>query len=228
MSASRQARAIRTRVVRVRAFAKINLTLQVVAFRPDGYHDLRTTFQSVALHDTLTITRRRGPFQIDADDPGCPIDATNLVWRAAEALWRADGRRDPVADVHVRIRKRIPVGGGLGGGSCPINPPGNPSFASLQNPLEIYLNIAACPTDAPEPMPGQQPLSYVVNAGQPDALPTAATAARWFGCASTTTARASRRKTCRGCSSAASAQNRDPRARDCTGARSPPRRSAAK
>jgi 4-diphosphocytidyl-2-C-methyl-D-erythritol kinase len=117
MSASGPARASRARAVRVRAFAKINLSLRVLARRPDGYHELRTTFQSIALHDTLTITRRRGPFQIDADDPACPIDATNLVWRAAEALWCAAGRRGPVADVHVAIRKRIPVRGGLGGGS---------------------------------------------------------------------------------------------------------------
>ncbi len=65
-----------------------------------------------------------------------------------------------------------------------INPPGNPGFASLQNPLEIHLTIAVCSSDAPESTPGQRPSSYVVNAGQPDAPPSAATAslpADWPG-----------------------------------------------
>jgi 4-diphosphocytidyl-2-C-methyl-D-erythritol kinase len=93
------------------------LTLRVLGVRADGYHDLRTTFQSVALHDTLTFTARRGPFQIEADDPACPVDDTNLIWRAADALWREMGRRGSPADLHVRVQKRIPVQAGLGGGS---------------------------------------------------------------------------------------------------------------
>src|SRR6185503_13654002 len=56
------------RAVRVRAFAKINLALRVVGVRPDGYHELLTTFQSLALHDTLTFTVARGPFHIACDD----------------------------------------------------------------------------------------------------------------------------------------------------------------
>ncbi len=51
-------------VVRVRACAKINLTLRVLGIRADGYHELRTTFQSLALHDTLTFASRPGPFRI--------------------------------------------------------------------------------------------------------------------------------------------------------------------
>src|SRR6188472_2033078 len=49
--------------VRVRAFAKINLSLRVLGTRPDGYHELRTIFQTIALHDTLTIRVRRGPLR---------------------------------------------------------------------------------------------------------------------------------------------------------------------
>ncbi len=103
--------------VRVRAFAKINLALRVVGVRADGYHELLTTFQSLALHDTLTFTRARGPFQIACDDPACPVDRTNLVWRAADAIWRAAGRRGEPRGVRVRIEKRIPLAAGLGGGS---------------------------------------------------------------------------------------------------------------
>jgi 4-diphosphocytidyl-2-C-methyl-D-erythritol kinase len=103
--------------ITVRAHAKLNLTLRVLGTRADGYHELRTTFQSLALHDTLTITAGPGPLAITCDDPGCPQDRTNLVWQAAELLWRHLGRRGGVAGVQIRIVKRIPMQAGLGGGS---------------------------------------------------------------------------------------------------------------
>jgi 4-diphosphocytidyl-2-C-methyl-D-erythritol kinase len=106
-----------TRSVRARACAKINLTLRVLGIRPDGYHELRTTFQSVALHDTLTFTTAPGPFAITSDHPRCPTDATNLVSIAARHLWRAAGRKGAPHDLQVHIAKRIPVEAGLGGGS---------------------------------------------------------------------------------------------------------------
>jgi 4-diphosphocytidyl-2-C-methyl-D-erythritol kinase len=100
-----------------RAFAKINLDLRVLGVRPDGYHELRTTFQSIALADTLTFKRAPGPFCIDCDDPECPTDERNLVWRAAEQVWKAARRRGAPRDVTVRIAKQIPMQAGLGGGS---------------------------------------------------------------------------------------------------------------
>ncbi len=103
--------------MRVRAFAKINLSLRVLGVRPDGYHELRTIFQSIALHDTLVFRRTTGPFRLECDDPACPSNERNLVWRAAERLWKASGRKGPPRNVAVSIRKRIPVAGGLGGGS---------------------------------------------------------------------------------------------------------------
>jgi len=103
--------------MRVRAFAKINLSLRVLGARADGYHELRTIFQSIALHDTLTIRAVRGPFRLICDDPQCPSDGTNLIWRAAERLWRAAGRRGAARDIAVDVEKRIPLKGGLGGGS---------------------------------------------------------------------------------------------------------------
>jgi 4-diphosphocytidyl-2-C-methyl-D-erythritol kinase len=105
------------RTITVRALAKINLALQVTGVRRDGYHELRTIFQSVSLHDTLTFSRARGPFEIECTDPACPADRTNLVWKAAEAVWRAGKWRGAPRDLHVRIEKRIPVQSGLGGGS---------------------------------------------------------------------------------------------------------------
>ena len=103
--------------VRIRAPAKINLALRVLGTRPDGYHDLRTTFQSIALYDTLTFTAVPGAIVIDCDDPRCPTDDRNLVWRAARALWRESGRRGEPEGVRVQIRKQIPLQAGLGGGS---------------------------------------------------------------------------------------------------------------
>jgi 4-diphosphocytidyl-2-C-methyl-D-erythritol kinase len=101
----------------VRAHAKINLDLRVVARRADGYHDLRTTFQSLALHDRLVFRRSRGSFAIESADPAMPRDASNLVWRAAQALWVASGRAGDVRGIRVAIHKRIPSQAGLGGGS---------------------------------------------------------------------------------------------------------------
>ena len=105
------------RVLRARALAKINLLLRIVGVRADRYHELRTIFQSIELHDTLTFRRTRGPFAIECDAPACPPGRTNLVWRAAARVWSASRRRGAPRDVVVHIDKRIPVGAGLGGGS---------------------------------------------------------------------------------------------------------------
>ena len=102
---------------KVRAPAKINLSLHVVGVRDDGYHELRTMFQSIALHDTLTIRARSGPFVLQCDDAACPSDRTNLVWSAAQCVWTAAGRRGAVRDVEIHLAKRIPLQAGLGGGS---------------------------------------------------------------------------------------------------------------
>jgi 4-diphosphocytidyl-2-C-methyl-D-erythritol kinase len=103
--------------LRVQAFAKINLSLRINGIRPDGYHDLTTTYQTIGLHDTLTLAPSRGAFELRCADPSCPTDSSNLVWRAAEEVWRAAGRRGAPGGVRVRLYKRIPQQAGLGGGS---------------------------------------------------------------------------------------------------------------
>ena len=103
--------------MRVRAFAKINRSLRVLGTRADGYHELQTVFQSIALHDTLTIRASRGPFTLTCDDPACPTDETNLVARAAAAMWNAAGFRGAPGGVTIDLKKRIPMQAGLGGGS---------------------------------------------------------------------------------------------------------------
>jgi len=104
--------------VRVPAYAKVNLRLEILGRRADNYHELRTIFQSITLHDTLTLETRREP-SIDLRITGNSLLAgepgpDNLVYRAIRDLSRAIGSRRGVRAVLV---KRIPVGRGLGGGS---------------------------------------------------------------------------------------------------------------
>jgi 4-diphosphocytidyl-2-C-methyl-D-erythritol kinase len=103
--------------ITARAFAKINLDLRIVGVQAGGYHELRTTFQSIALHDVLTFEPAPGPFVVESDDPGCPAQG-NIVERAACCLWQAAGRTGFPAGLRVRIDKRIPIAAGLGGGSA--------------------------------------------------------------------------------------------------------------
>ena len=102
----------------VRAHGKVNLDLRVLGTRADGYHELRTVFQSIELHDTLTCVERPGPFALKCRTAGVPLDDTNLVWRAAAALWQARGRSGDPQEATVTIDKRLPPEAGLGGGSA--------------------------------------------------------------------------------------------------------------
>jgi 4-diphosphocytidyl-2-C-methyl-D-erythritol kinase len=101
-----------------RAHAKVNLDLRVLGTRADGYHELRTVFQTIELHDTLTCVERPGPFLMKCRMPGIPLDETNLVWKAGAALWTALGRAGEPRDTVVTIEKAIPMQAGLGGGSA--------------------------------------------------------------------------------------------------------------
>lgn len=101
---------------RYRSFAKINLHLEVVGRRPDGYHDLRTVFQTVDLADEIWIApRRQAGVELRVEEADLPTDARNLAFRAAQ-VFLAD-RAPASAGVALTLRKRIPAGGGLGGGS---------------------------------------------------------------------------------------------------------------
>ena len=103
--------------VTVRAPAKINLSLRITAVRRDGFHDIQTLFQTIDLHDSLTLRGWRGPFAIRCTAPAVPTDRANLVWQAAERLWAAGGRRGAPNGILAIIDKRIPMQAGLGGGS---------------------------------------------------------------------------------------------------------------
>jgi 4-diphosphocytidyl-2-C-methyl-D-erythritol kinase len=101
-------------VARVRAFAKINLSLEVLNKRPDGFHNLRTIFQTISLADTIDIQADRSRRTLINLESDVEIPGENLIVRAALAVLEESGVR---ARVHFRLRKRIPMGGGLGGGS---------------------------------------------------------------------------------------------------------------
>jgi 4-diphosphocytidyl-2-C-methyl-D-erythritol kinase len=107
-----------SRAVIVRPPAKINLSLRVGARRPDGLHDVHTLLQTISLTDTLTVSGRKGPFALAVRSPGVPDDRRNLVWQAAEKLWRLAGRDGEPRDAHIRLDKTIPTQAGLGGGSA--------------------------------------------------------------------------------------------------------------
>jgi 4-diphosphocytidyl-2-C-methyl-D-erythritol kinase len=101
-----------TETITLEAQAKINLTLEVLGRRADGYHEIRSVMQRITLADTLTL----GPAErltLECSDPQLE-GPDNLVWRAAELLRRASGVR---AGAAMRLEKRTPVSAGLGGGS---------------------------------------------------------------------------------------------------------------
>ena len=95
--------------------AKVNLLLRVVGRRADGYHEIRSVFQMISLKDTITFAGNdSGMITIACDNPSVPTGGGNLIIKAAEAL-RLRGGVYTVAKIE--LKKRIPVGAGLGGGS---------------------------------------------------------------------------------------------------------------
>src|SRR4029077_51315 len=102
--------------VTVRSFAKINLGLCIGPLRPDGFHDLRTIYQTISLHDVIRVEVTRGMgIEIRCKDPRVPRDQSNTCYRIVEpalTALRARGR------VFIEIEKKLPVRGGLGGGSA--------------------------------------------------------------------------------------------------------------
>jgi 4-diphosphocytidyl-2-C-methyl-D-erythritol kinase len=102
--------------ITVHAPAKVNLILRILDRRPDGYHNLWSIMHTVALEDDLRmrVTSSQNRIRLTCDVAGLSVDHTNLVWKAASAVLSHAGL--PVG-VEVELRKRIPMGAGLGGGS---------------------------------------------------------------------------------------------------------------
>ena len=104
--------------VRIPAFAKINLRLDILGKRADGYHELRTIFQTLSLHDELRLQTSKQPgialtVQGNASLASEPVQK-NLVYRAVDAVKR---KLKISGGVEIQLKKGVPAGGGLGGGS---------------------------------------------------------------------------------------------------------------
>ena len=124
-----------TMPVIVRSFAKINLGLYIGPRRSDGFHELRTVYQTIALHDVLRVSMQRGSgIEIRCADPRVPTDETNTCYRMLERAMSALGTKSKVL---VEIEKRLPLQGGLGGAS------GNAVAAVLGLELAVKKRLPA-------------------------------------------------------------------------------------
>jgi 4-diphosphocytidyl-2-C-methyl-D-erythritol kinase len=103
---------------RVRSYSKINLGLAIGPVRPDGFHGLTTLYQTLGLHDLVTVTARwagETKISLTTNHPFVPRDGRNTAWKMAE---RCLGRLGVSAEVEIHIEKRLPVQGGMGAGSA--------------------------------------------------------------------------------------------------------------
>src|SRR5664279_1557278 len=99
----------------IRSFAKINLGLKIGPPRPDGFHELRTIYQTIALHDVVRVEVEGGEgIEIRCDDPRVPLDSTNTCYKIAERVLKTAGKRNKVV---ITIEKQLPVQGGMGAAS---------------------------------------------------------------------------------------------------------------
>lgn len=99
------------------AYAKLNLTLDVLGKRSDGYHDLKSVMQTISVRDDIEVDVGTGkPWSLECSNPEIPSDERNLAWKAAK-LYLDAVKKDPNG-LAIRILKRIPVGAGMGGGSA--------------------------------------------------------------------------------------------------------------
>ncbi|MBV8050185.1 MAG: 4-(cytidine 5'-diphospho)-2-C-methyl-D-erythritol kinase, partial [Acidobacteriaceae bacterium] len=102
-------------MVSARSFAKINLGLCIGPVRPDGFHELRTVYQTFALHDIVRVAATRGTgIEIRCEDSRVPKDESNTCYRIVERAVHALKLRGHIT---IEIQKRLPVQGGLGGAS---------------------------------------------------------------------------------------------------------------
>ena len=102
------------------SFAKINLFLFVTGKRSDGFHELNSLMSQIDLWDEMEFSFEGSGIRISCDHPLVPENETNLAYKAADLFFNAYRKRNgglPLKGVLIQIKKQIPVGGGLGGGS---------------------------------------------------------------------------------------------------------------
>ena len=119
------------------AFAKLNLTLDVLGKREDGYHDLRSVMQAISVRDDVEIDIGTGkPWTLECSMEGIPCDERNLAWKAAKVFFDVT-KKDPDG-IAIRITKRIPSGAGMGGGSADAAAVLRALNKHYGNPFSIY------------------------------------------------------------------------------------------
>ena len=119
------------------AYAKLNLTLDVLGKREDGYHDLQSVMQAISIRDDIEIDVGTGkPWKLLCSVEGIPTDETNLAWKAAK-IYCETMKKDPNG-LEIRITKRIPSGAGMGGGSADAAAVLRALNRYYDNPLSIY------------------------------------------------------------------------------------------
>ena len=101
--------------VTLKAFGKINLTLDVLGKMENGYHLLETIFRGIHIFDLVTVEKKDRGIHLECDEEELPLGPENLAWQAAELLLRDFS--SAVSGVNIKIVKRIPVAAGLAGGS---------------------------------------------------------------------------------------------------------------
>ena len=133
-------------MLRLAAPAKINLHLEILGRREDGFHALETVFQTIDLHDLVGVGRAAGVgIDLTCSDRTLPVDAGNLAWRAAAAVQAA---RPDLGRVVIALDKRLPAGAGLGGGSS--------DAAAVLRALQRLL---------PDPLPAAQLATIAADLG---------------------------------------------------------------
>lgn len=124
-------------VLKEPAFAKLNLTLDVLAKRDDGYHELSSVMQTISVRDEIEIALNTGkPWSLHCDKPGIPCDERNLAWRAARGFFDRLGREPD--GLEIRITKRIPSEAGMAGGSADAAAVLRALNAWRDYPLSVY------------------------------------------------------------------------------------------
>ena len=110
--------------MKIKAYAKLNLSLRVFEKRSDGFHNIESVMQSVSLHDLMTLSLIPSGIELTCSDPKVPKGKENIVHKAAELFLQegkrqeAKGKRQKVEGVKVHIEKHIPIAAGLAGGSA--------------------------------------------------------------------------------------------------------------
>ena len=119
------------------AFAKVNLTLDVLDKRPDGYHNLKSVMQTISIRDDVEIdVDTDQPWKMSCTMEGVPTNEKNLAWKAAKVFFENTGLS--TTGLEIRINKRIPMGSGLGGGSADAAAVLRALNRHYDNPLSIF------------------------------------------------------------------------------------------